>query len=114
MHEPRGTSTQGIERLLHRLGSWPYVAVERGMDSALLHARDLVVGTLDLAGGSVWVDVLPYAAEPEVERHPALRRTSRGIGVHVDDGASRAVAEELVRWRVGLERFAPQLGAASP
>jgi hypothetical protein len=32
----------------------------------------------------------------------------------VTDIESRTVAEMLLRWRVDLERFAPQLGVASP
>jgi hypothetical protein len=60
------------------------------------------------------VNVPPDAVGPRLESHPLLRRTTDGVSVHVTDIESRTTAETLLRWRVDLERFAPQLGVASP
>jgi hypothetical protein len=103
-----------VEELLHHLDSWPYLHIERRTDCAILRTRDLVVGTLNLAMHAVSVNVPPDAVGPMLESDPLLRRTTDGVGVRVTDSESRTAAETLLRWRVDLERFAPQLGAASP
>jgi hypothetical protein len=45
---------------------------------------------------------------------PQLRGTHDGVSVHVTDVDSRRAAEALLRWRIELERFAPQLRNAAP
>jgi hypothetical protein len=103
-----------VEELLHHLDSWPYLHIERRTDCAILRTRDLVVGTLNLVMRALSVNVPPDAVGPRLESDPLLRRTTGGVSVHVTDIESRTAAEALVRWRVGLERFAWQLRAASP
>jgi hypothetical protein len=103
-----------VEELLHHLDSWPYLHVERRTDCAILRTRDLVVGTLNLALHALSVNVPPDAVGPMLESHPLLRRTTDGASVRVTDSESRTVAETLLRWRVDLERFAPQRRTASP
>jgi hypothetical protein len=103
-----------VEELLHHLDSWPYLHVERRPDCAILRVHDLVVGTLSLVMHALSVNVPPDAVGPRLESHPLLRRTTDGVSVHVTDIESRTAAETLLRWRVDLERFAPQLGVASP
>jgi hypothetical protein len=104
-----------VDELLHHLGSWPYLHIERRTDCAILRTRDLVVGTLNLAMHALSVNVPPDAVGPMMlESHPLVRRTTDGASVHVTDSESRTVAETLLRWRVDLERFAPQRRTASP
>jgi hypothetical protein len=102
------------EELLHHLDSWPYLHIERWTDCAILRMRDLVVGTLNLVVHALSVNVSPDAVGPILERDPLLRRTADGVSVHVTDSESRTAAEALLRWRIDLERFAPQLRDASP
>jgi hypothetical protein len=76
--------------------------------------HDLVVGTLNLVMQALSVDVPPDAVTARLASDPLLRRTADGVSVHVSDIESRTAAETLLRWRVDLQRFAPQFGAASP
>jgi hypothetical protein len=62
----------------------------------------------------VSVTVPRDAAGPTLEGHSRLRGTADGVRVRVSDGDARTAAEALLRWRVELERFGPQLRAASP
>lgn len=103
-----------VEELLHHLDSWPYLHVERRPDCAILRVHDLVVGTLNLVMHALSVNVPPDAVGPRLANDQLLRRTTDGVSVHVTGIESRAAAETLLRWRVDLERFAPQLGVASP
>jgi hypothetical protein len=59
------------------------------------------------------LDSWPYL-HAILERDPLLRRTTDGVSVHVTDSESRTAAGTLLRWRIDLERFAPQLRDASP
>jgi hypothetical protein len=99
---------------LHHLDSWPYLHIERRTDCAIMRTHDLVVGTLNLVMHALSVNLPADAVGPRLASHPLLRRTTDGIGVHVTDSESRTAAETLLRWRVDLEPFAPQLRAASP
>jgi hypothetical protein len=82
--------------------------------SMSLRTHDLVVGTPEPRDAPLSVNVPPDAVGPRLASDPLLRRTTARVGVHVTDSESRTAAETLLRWRVGLERFAPQLRAASP
>jgi hypothetical protein len=97
-----------------RLDSWPYLRTERRTQRVILRVRDLVIGTLNLETHSLSVNVPPDSVALLLESRPQLRRTEDGLSVHVTDPHSRASAEALLRWRIELERFAGQLGAASP
>jgi hypothetical protein len=103
-----------VEELLHHLDSWPYLHIERRTDRAIVRTHDLVVGTLNLVMHALSVNVPSDAVGPMLESHPLLRQTTDGITVHVTDSESRTAAATLLRWRVDLERFAPQLRTASP
>jgi hypothetical protein len=103
-----------VEELLHHLDSWPYLHIERRTDCAILRMHDLVVGTLNLVMHALSVNVPPDAVAAKLASDPLLRRTTDGVRVHVTDIESRTAGETLLRWRVDLERFAPQLGVASP
>ena len=94
-----------LDGLQHRLDSWPYIRMERRTDCVVLRVRDLVVGTLNPVSGAVSVTV---------PRDAASRGTAHGMSVRVTDGETRAAAEALLRWRVEIERFGPQLRASSP
>ena len=103
-------------RLLRRLDAWPFLRIERHGRHALLYGghRDRPIGTVDVRSGMLTVDVAPDLVGSVLERHPRLRVTDGGLRLGVTDAESRAAAEALVRWRIGLDRFASQLRAASP
>lgn len=103
-----------LDELLHRLDSWPYLHVERRPGCAILRMRDLVVGALNLASQVLSVDVPGEMVGRLLEARPHLRETKDGVSVHISDVDSRAAAEALLRWRIEVERFGPQLLAASP
>jgi hypothetical protein len=56
----------------------------------------------------------PDMVGPLLHEHERLRRTNDGVGVQVADGAARRAAETLIRRRMELERYAPQMRNASP
>jgi hypothetical protein len=103
-----------LDELLRRLDSWAYLRIERRPGCVILRVRDLVVGALNLASHVLSVDVPGDMVGPLLEAQPHLRATKDGVSVHVTDLDSRAAAEALLRWRIDLERFGPQLLAASP
>ena len=100
--------------LLRQLDSWLLLHVERRTDCVTLSVREVTVGTLRLESSSVLVNVPPAMMGPLLENRPQLRATKESVTVRVRDGDSRTAAEALLRWRVDLERYAPQLRAASP
>jgi hypothetical protein len=103
-------------RLLRRLDSWPFVRIERRGVRAVLYGGvgDRVIGTLDVRTGMLTADLGPDLSRQLLENHPQLQGTSRGVCLGVTDAASRMAAEALVRWRIDVERFAPQWREASP
>jgi hypothetical protein len=103
-----------LDELLRRLDSWAYLRIDRRPGCVILRMRDLVVGALNLASHVLSVDVPGDMVGPLLEAHPHLRETKNGVSVHITDLDSRAAAEALLRWRIDLERFGPQLLAASP
>jgi hypothetical protein len=107
-------NTPELAKLLRRLDAWLYVHVERRTDRVTVHVRDAMVGTLDLESRSVVVNVPRGMAGLLLEGHPQLRGTDDSVSVCVRDPDSRAAAEAALGWRIELERFGPQLRAASP
>jgi hypothetical protein len=103
-----------LDELLHRLDSWAYLRVERRPGRAILRVWDLVVGALNLATHVLSVDVPGDMLGRLLEAQPHLRKTKDGVSVRITDVESRAAAEALLRWRIELERFGPQLLVASP
>jgi hypothetical protein len=103
-----------LDEFLRRLDSWAYLRIERRPGCVILRVRDLVVGTVNPASQIVSVDVPAGMVDRLLHAHPQVRETKDGMSVHVSDLDSRAAAEALLRWRIDLERFGPQLLAASP
>jgi hypothetical protein len=105
-----------LGRLVRTLQCSPYFRVERRDDLVTLRSGvlDAAIGAVNLETGVLTVHVSPDVAGPLLEEHPRLRRTSDGVGVRVTNGATRRAAEVLIRWRMEVERYAPQLRNASP
>jgi hypothetical protein len=102
-------------QLLARLEAWPFLRIEqRGTDAALYFgAGEQAIGLMDARTGMLTVHVGPEVIAPLLERHPQLQPAAGGVRLRAT-GAGRAAAEALLRWRIDLERFAPQLHNASP
>jgi hypothetical protein len=107
-------NTSELRALVRHLGCWPYLHIERMDPVTMLRVRGLVVGRLNLESRAVSVDIPPDMVSPLLDRHPQLRATAGGVSVQVTDADSRTAAEALLRWRIELERFGPQLRCASP
>jgi hypothetical protein len=105
-----------VHQLLRRLEAWPFLRIERRGMRAMLYGgdRDQAIGTVDVRTGVLTVAVRPEAVGALLERHPQLELVSAGVRLEVTDAERRVVAEAVLRWRIGLERFAPQMREASP
>jgi hypothetical protein len=103
-------------RLLCRLDAWPLLRVERRGAHAVLYGGDrgLPIGTVDVRTGTLTVPVRSDLRGPLLASHPELEVANGGVRLEVTDAERRVAAEALVRWRIGLERFAPQEREASP
>jgi len=105
-----------LVELLHRVDSWPFVRLELTGHCVTLHggAGDRLIGVLNLDTRVLTVDVPPDMVSrlPKEHQQPAARKDS--VSVRVSDADSRSAAEALIRWRIDLVRFAPQLRDASP
>jgi hypothetical protein len=101
--------------LLAGLEASPSLRVEqRGPVAALyVRHRDEAIGTVDVRSGMLTVAVDHDLVAPLLDRHPQLQVTAGGVRLHAT-GAGRQTAEALVRWRMEVERFGPQLRSASP
>jgi hypothetical protein len=75
-----------VEELLHHLGSWPYLHIERRTDCAMLRMRDLVVGTLNLVTHALSVNATP------ITRVTPVGRTGHATGDPPGRDALRAPA----------------------
>jgi hypothetical protein len=104
------------DRLLCRLDAWPFLRIERRGVRVVLYGgdRDEPIGTVDARTGTLTVEVRPDLRGPLLECHPELQLANGGVRLEVTDAERRVAAESLVRWRIGLERFAPQWREASP
>jgi hypothetical protein len=104
------------EALLRRVRIWPYVRVDvRGNQAAIYSGLpETCVASLNLETDALTVFVGAEEGTPLVEAEPLLRRTSEGVHLGVHDTGSRTAGERALRWRIDLERFGPQLRAASP
>ena len=111
-----GGSLDEPTRLLAHLAAWPFLRIEqRGANAALYFSpRHQAIGTVDVRTGTLTVDVGRDAVGPLLERHPQLQVTGGGVRLDVTEAEAAPAAEALIRWRVDLERFAPQLRDASP
>jgi hypothetical protein len=104
------------EVLLRRVSRWPYVRVDlRGRDAAIYSGiPETCVARLDVETGALTVFVSAEDVTPLLETEPLLRVSREGVHLDVHDTGSRTAGERVLRWRIDLERFAPQLRAASP
>jgi hypothetical protein len=119
--DPGGTDTQVGSRqpgelgeLLRRLDSWPYLRAELRGDRVTLRVRNVVIGTLNIETRALTAHVPAGMVGLLLADRPQLRGTNDGVSVRVTDVDSRRAAEALLRWRIELERFAPQLRNAAP
>ena len=98
--------------LLARLDASPFLRIEHRGPYALLCCPPTgrTIGSVDERTGLLTVDVDREFVGPLLDRHPQLGVTAGGVRL---DAAAPA-ADAIVRWRIDLELFAPQLGAASP
>jgi hypothetical protein len=102
--------------LVQRVSAWLFVRVELRGEDAAVHSgvRDACVARLDLGTGALTAFVVVDLVGALLETEPLLRVTRDGVGLDVIDADSRRAGERLLRWRIELERFRPQLGEASP
>jgi hypothetical protein len=73
-----------------------------------------VIGEVDVRTGTLTVIAGAQDVGALLTSHPRLRVTDGGVRLDVTDAGSFLAAKALVRWRLGLERFAPQVRDASP
>jgi hypothetical protein len=113
--EPTRRSPAEPSRLLDRLDAWPFLRIEhRGAVATLYFCDgDQAIGTIDGRTGMLTVHADREVIAPLLERHPDLQASTCGVRVRAT-GAGYIAAEALLRWRIDLERFAPQLRDASP
>jgi hypothetical protein len=90
--------------------------VDRRHGDAALRSglRDGPIARLNLRTGALTVFVNADMVRSLVETQPMLRLTRDGVRLDVIDAESRRTGERLIRWRIGLERFGPQMREASP
>lgn len=108
------TTDEPLTDLLSRLDSSPYINIERRTDRVTFRVRDVTVGTLNLATRTVSVNAPADKVPVLMAGHPRLVAAHDSVSLRVSDTDTRATAETLLRWRTNLERFGPQLRAASP
>jgi hypothetical protein len=75
---------------------------------------DVLIGTLNLETRALTASIPRGMVSLLLANRPQMRATKDGVGVHVTDVENRRAAEALLRWRIELEWFAPQLRCASP
>jgi hypothetical protein len=103
-------------QLVRRIREWPAVRIEkRGPCAVLLSgARDVPIAELDVSTGALAAFIPPDLARSIVRDEPLLQLARDCVRITLVDDASRRAAERLLRWRINLERFRPQLREASP
>jgi hypothetical protein len=108
-------SADELTRLLARLEASPFLRIEqRGARGALYFGGQAqAVGVLDVRTGMLTVDVDREFIGGLRERHPQWQPTAGGVRLRAN-GVGLASAEALIRWRIDLERFAPQQRDAAP
>jgi hypothetical protein len=103
-----------LAELLRHLASSPYTHTEFQTHGVNLRARDVAIGTLNFRTCTLSVSVPPDLVRPLLDANPRLGRTKDGVSLRAIDTDSVKAAEASLRWRIGLQRFAHQLRAASP
>jgi hypothetical protein len=113
---PSRTELDEARMLVRRISAWPFVRVDLRGDAAAVRSgvRDTFIARLDLRTGALTVFVLADMVDRLVATEPLLRVTCDGVRLDVSDAATRRAGERVIRWRIDLERFSPQLREASP
>jgi hypothetical protein len=104
------------QALLRRICTWPSVRVDLRGDDAALHSgvHDACIARLNLRTGALTAFVAADQVSTIVDAEPLLRLTGDGVRLNVNSTGTRTTGERLMRWRVDLERFGPQMREASP
>jgi hypothetical protein len=110
------TETTTAWVLVRRIRSWPFVRIEQRGDRVAIRGgvRDTSLARLDLGSSTLTIFVVADLLPALVATEPLLRRTDDGVRLALSDATSLDTGERLLRWRVDLERFGPQLREASP
>jgi hypothetical protein len=105
-----------LAELVRTLQSSLYLRVEvqDGWVALRSGIREGAIGAVNLETGALTARVPRDMVGPLLREHRRLRRTSDGVGVRVTDRATCRAAEVLIRWRMEVERYAPQMRNASP
>jgi hypothetical protein len=113
---PATPARSEVAVLVRRISLWPFVRVELRGDDAAVHSgvRDTSIARLNLGTGALTIFVIADMVRSLVQTEPLLRMTREGVRIDVSDIESRKAGERLIRWRIDLERFGPQLREASP
>jgi hypothetical protein len=103
-------------KLVRRIREWPSVRIEeRGACAVLLSgARDVPIAEVNVSTGALAAFIPPDLARSVVRDEPLLQLAQDRVRITLVDDASGRAAERLLRWRINLERFGPQLREASP
>jgi hypothetical protein len=112
----RASSTALAHALLDELSVWPFLRVERRGPRAVLRSggSEREIGAIDLREGRLTVAVPRYLVGSLLARHPQLEPAERGVRIALSDDERCAVAQALLRWRLGRARFGAQGREASP
>src|SRR3954468_12518428 len=111
----RAVVAEALE-LVRWVRRWPSARVEVEGACTTIHSGvgDLRIARLDLGTGGLTVFVGADLARQVIRSDPRVRATRDGVRLDVHDADSRAAGERVLRWRMDLERFGPQLREASP
>jgi hypothetical protein len=113
---PRRAVVAEALELVRGVRQWPSARVEVQGACTTIHSgvRDLRIARLDLGTGGLTVFIDADLAGQLVRSEPRVRATRDGVRLDIHDADSRAAGERVLRWRIDLERFGPQLRDASP
>jgi hypothetical protein len=102
--------------LVSRVRLWPFARVEAQGACTTIHsgAGDACIARLDLTTGALAVFVAADLARLLARSEPRARATRDGVRLDVRDADSGAAGERMLRRRIDLVRFGPQLAEASP
>jgi hypothetical protein len=102
--------------LVRRVRLWPFARIEAQGACTTIHSGvgDACIARLDLTTGALAVFVAADQARLLAQSEPRARATRDGVRLDVRDADSGAAGERMLRWRIDLVRFRPQMADASP
>jgi hypothetical protein len=108
--------TESVETILAAVEGLPGVTVESGgaQEPADVRVGARIVARIDHRGSRVLVDVPPEWIPTLRQRFPSSRATVDGVVFDVAGPEALEEALAAIRSRIHVERFVPQLRAASP